>query len=148
MSQREKRYLVWEAVLCFALPAYHLLWGILFSPVLIAGAARGVTYMIVHLLCTLGGCLGLVALVLALRYVFEKMDRLPWAFILPAMLVGLVSIWATMTGQFTEFDLNWFSILAIGAPTACSIHILWLAVRKARGGSPNDAMHATREVAR
>jgi hypothetical protein len=148
MRESEKRRLVWEAALSFALPAYYLFWGVLFSPLLVAGAARGVAYVIVHLLCTVGGCLGLIALISTLRYVLGKKDRLSWVFVVPATVAGLVSIWATMTGQFRGFDLNWFSILTMGAPTLCSAHILWLARQKFRLEPPNKSMHATCEDAR
>jgi hypothetical protein len=148
MRESEKRRLVWEVALCFALPAYHLFWGVLLSPLLIAGAARGVAYVIIHLLCTVGGCLGLVALVSTLRYLLGKKDRLLWVFVIPATVAGLVSIWTEMTGQFTGLDLNWFSVLTMGAPTLCSAHILWLARQKFRREPPNKPMHATCEDAR
>lgn len=148
LSETQKRWLVWETLLSFALPTYFLFWGVLFSPVLIAGAARGVGYMIVHLLCTLGGVLGLVALVLVLRYIIRKRDGLPWIFVVPAIGVGLGSIWTTMTGQFTGIDLNLFSVLSVGAPTVCSVHVLWLAIQRSRNEPPKKRMHATCEDAR
>jgi hypothetical protein len=80
--------------------------------------------------------------------VLGKKDRLSWVFVVPAMVIGLVSIWATMTGQFRGFDLNWFSVLTMGAPTLCSAHILWLARQKFRLEPPNKSMHATCEDAR
>jgi hypothetical protein len=144
MSKTQKRWLVWETVLSFALPTYFLFWGVLFSPVLLAGAARGVGYVIVHLLCTLGGILGMVALVFVLRYIVRKRDSLPWVFVAPAMVLGLASIWTTMTGQFTGIDLNWFSVLAVGAPTVCSVHVLWLAIQRSRNEPPNKRRWASR----
>ncbi|MBB6094242.1 hypothetical protein HNQ60_003123 [Povalibacter uvarum] len=129
----EKPWLVIEAVLCFALPAYFLFWGLLLFPMLLAGAARGFGYVIVQVLCTLGGFLGMVALVLTLRYLRNRRDHLPWAFVVSGMALGLLAIWTTMTGQFTGLSLDWFSVLTLALPTLCSIHLLWLAVRKFRG---------------
>ena len=146
MRQVENRWLVIEAVLCFGLPAYFLFWGLLFLPVLLAGAARGFGYVIVHTLCTVGGLLGMAALVLTLRYLRNRRDQLPWVFVVSGMASGLVSIWTTMTGQFTGLSLNWFSVLALAPPTLCSVHFLWLAVQKFRNERPNKLLHATRET--
>jgi tellurite resistance protein TehA-like permease len=148
MKQIQKRLLMFEVVLCFALPAYLLFWGLLLFPLLLAGAARGIGYVIVHMLCTLGGGLGMVALVLALRYILRKRDHLPWGVVVSGMVLGLVAISATMTGQFTGISLDWFFVLTLALPTFCSVHILWLAVQRFRSEQPNKSLHATCEDAR
>jgi len=150
MSTRATKYLVVaEAVLCFALPTYFLFWGVLTLPLWLLGAGNGATYALIHALSTIGGCLGLIALVLTIRYVVAPESRfIHWYVVVPLTVVGIVSIWTAMTGQFSGFDLNWFFILSTIAPTLCASHLLWLAVRKYRSGPPNKPMHATCEDAR
>ena len=147
MNQMQKHWLMFEVVLCFALPAYFLFWGLLFLPVLLVGAARGFGYVIVHVLCTVGGALGMVALVLTLRYIRDRRDHLPWLFVVSGMAFGLASILTTITGQFRSFSPSWFAAITLVPPTLCSLHILWLAVQKYRIERPNKLLHATREDA-
>jgi len=150
MNARATKYLVIaEAVLCFALPTYFLFWGVLTLPLWLLGAGNGAAYALVHGLSTLGGCLGLIALALTVRYVVASESRfMPWYVVAPLTAVGIVSIWTAMTGQFSGFELNWFSVLSTIVPTLCAIHLLWLAVRKYRSESPNKPMQATGEDAR
>ena len=150
MKTRATKYLVVaEAVLCFALPTYFLFWGVLTMPLWLLGAGNGTKYALIHAFSTIGGCLGLIALVLTIRYVIAPESRfMPWYVVVPLTAVGIVSMWTTMTGQFSGFDLNWFSIASTIAPTLCASHVLWLAVRKYRSGAPNKAMQPTCEDAR
>jgi hypothetical protein len=67
---------------------------------------------------------------------------------LPLNAAGLLSIWATMTGQFEGFELNGFSFLSIVVPTLCTVHFLWLAMRRCRNESPDKPIQATCEDAR
>jgi hypothetical protein len=141
MKRRTMRYLlVAEAVFCFALPAYFLLWGILTLPLWLLGAGNDATYALIHALCILGGWLGLIALVLVMRYLLRsEPTRMYWLPVLPLVAVGTLSIWTTMTGHFARFELNWFSLLSTIAPTLCAAHLLWLALRRYRSerlGSP------------
>jgi hypothetical protein len=150
MNTRATKYLVLaEAVLCFALPTYFLFWGILTLPLWLLGAGNGAAYAVIHALSTIGGCSGLLALVLTIRYVIAPESRfMPWYVVVPLMAVGIVSIWTVMTGQFSGFELSWFSVLSTIAPTLCAVHLLLLAARKYRTESPNKPMHATCEDAR
>jgi hypothetical protein len=143
MKTRGAKYFVAaEALLCFGLPTYFLFWGVLTLPLWLLGAGRGATYALIHALTVIGGCAGLIALVITIRYVVgPESEFMPWYAVIPLTIVGIVSIWATMTGQFSGFELNWFSV-----PTLCAIHLLWLAVRKRRNGPPNKPMHATCET--
>jgi hypothetical protein len=150
MKQRTRKYLlIGEAIVCFALPTFFLFWGTLTLPLWILGASNGATYPLVHALCTIGGWFGLVALVLVLRYLLRTgPTRIRWFLVLPLNAAGLLSIWATMTGQFEGFELNGFSFLSIVVPTLCTVHFLWLAMRRCRNESPDKPIQATCEDAR
>ena len=144
-----------EVILSFALPVHSLSFGIVTLPVLITGALKGVGFAIVHALCTIGGCFGVWAIQEAAKYYLSEWParRSHWLWPLICADIGVVSLWTEMTGQFTGFDLNWYSVVAAVAPTLCTIHIFVLALRKWRSelGSvrrPNNALQATRENAR
>jgi len=47
---------------------------------------------------------------------------LPWVF----------AIWITMTGHFQEVAFNWFTGIALFAPTLCTAHLLALSLRSRR----------------
>lgn len=142
-----KFVLVIEAVICFALPAYFLFWGVLTLPLWLLGARNGATYALIHALCAIGGSMGLIALVLVLRYLLRaEPNRMHWMLVLPLVAAGILSIWVTTTGQFEGFEFSWFSLLSTIAPTLCAIHLLWLAFHKHRSESPNNRMEATHKT--
>src|SRR5262245_27188164 len=80
-----------EAILCFALPAYFLFWGVLTLPIWVLGARSGAGYAAVHALSTLGGCLGLWALFKTLRYyVSTQPIKTPrWGLMALFMTIGV-----------------------------------------------------------
>ncbi len=126
-----KRFILTEVALCFSLPAYFLFWGVLTLPLWLVGASRGATYALIHALCSVGGLLGLIGLVVVLRYLLRNQPpRMPWFVILALMAAGLLSIWTATTGQFEGFELDWFFLLSTIAPTLCTVHLLWLSARK------------------
>jgi uncharacterized membrane protein len=150
MKPRAMKYLVLtEVAFCFALPAYFLFWGILSLPIWLLGAGSGAAFALIHALCIVGGLLGVIGLVRVVRYLLRTQpSRMRWYVVVPLMAAGLLSIWTTMTGQFAGFGLDWFSVLSTIAPTVCTIHLLWLSLRKSRSESPNKPMQATCEDAR
>jgi hypothetical protein len=121
-----------EVVLCFALPGYFLLWGLITLPIWFLGATSGVGFAVIDVLSTIGGCLGIWAVVKTLRFYLARRPVSPpnWTVLVFASLAGIISIWTEMTGQFAGFVLDWFSVISTIAPTACAIHILYLAMRK------------------
>jgi hypothetical protein len=123
-----------EVVVAFALPAYMLLWDLFTLPVSIRGAIRGAGYAAIDSASVVGGCLGIWALVRALRFCLASQPtRKPNLGVLAVFgALGLVSLWAAMTGQFKEFTWDGFSVLTIVLPTLVAIHIAAWAVRKAR----------------
>ena len=146
---RVKYLVLTEVAFCFALPAYFLFWGILSLPIWLLGAGNGAAFASIHALCVVGGLLGVIGLVLVVRYLLRAQPpRMRWAVVVPLMAAGLVSIWTTMTGQFAGFGLNWFSVLSTVVPTLCTIHLLWLSLRKSRNESPNKPLQETCEDAR
>jgi len=127
-----KFFVVAEVVVCFALPGYFLLWGLITLPMWFMGATSGAGFAAIHLLSTIGGCLGIWAVVKALLFYLARSPAAPpnWTVIVLFSLAGIISIWTEMTGQFAGFELDWFSGISMIAPTACAIHVLYLAKRK------------------
>jgi hypothetical protein len=156
MLKFNARYIVaLEVFLCFALPTYFLFWGLVTLPVWLIGASSGAGYAAIHALSTIGGVLGLWALLRTLRYyVSARAIRAPnWRLTILLMTAGIASIWTEMTGQFAGFELDWFSLISVIAPTLCSIHVLFLAIHKSRRPSaspegPNNSLRAAHEDAR
>jgi hypothetical protein len=141
-----------EVVLCFALPGYFLLWGVITLPMWFSGATSGAGFAVIHLLSTIGGCLGIWAVVKALRFYLTRHPAAPpnWIVIGLSSLAGIISIWTEMTGQFAGFELDWFTAISMIAPTACAVHVLYLAMRKPRIEfaaliAPNKSLERTRE---
>lgn len=132
-----------EVAFCFAVPAYFLFWGTVSLPIWLLGADSGAAFALIHALCIVGGLLGVIGLFRVVRYLFRtEPPRIRWPVVVPLMAAGLLSIWTTMTGQFAGFELDWFSVLSTIAPTLCTIHLLWLSLRKSRNESPNKPMQA------
>ena len=142
-----KTLLAVEATICFALPAYFLFWGVLTLPLWLRGWQ--VTYALIHLLCTIGGLMGMAAVIRVMYYVLSSVSRpINWYIIGPLLLVGILATWTEMTGQFAGFSLNPFWLFIVGAPTICTAHVVWLAMRKKAGAEPNKLLQATCEDAR
>lgn len=127
--------LVAEVTLCFALPAYFLFWGLVTVPMWYFAALRGGTYAIWALAYVVGGCLGIVAIIAFTRYLTAPSDGRPFAAIRNTVfaIVGLASIWGTVTDDFRVLDLDWFTFAVAGVPSLCFVHFLVLALRKAGG---------------
>ena len=121
-----------EVMLCFAIPAYFLFWGVLTLPVWFIGASSGAGFAAIHALSTVGGCLGIWAIVRALRFYLARRPVAPpnWTVLVLFSIAGIASIWTEMTGQFAGFELDGFTAISLIAPTLCTIHILFLAMRK------------------
>src|SRR5262245_12255509 len=102
-----------EVVVCFALPAYTLFWGIVSAPLFYFAWMRGGTYAAWTLAETFAGCLGVVAAVACVRYVVSARTKRGFAAIrnIVFALTGVTAIWSTATAQFQFFDLNVFTIV-------------------------------------
>lgn len=147
MNRSMKWLTVSEVVVCFALPAYFLFWGVVTLPLWLMG--RPAAYAIIHALCTIGGILGMLALVRVLRYVLSSQERSPNWYVVGSLAgLGVLSLWTEITGQFIWPYLNLVTALVVMAPTLCTAHLVWLGLRKARRGGSNKPMHATCENAR
>ncbi len=134
---------VLEVVLCFALPGYFLFWGVVTLPVWFMGVTSGAGFATVHFLCTIGGCLGIWAIFTALRFYLARRPTAPpnWTVVVLFSVVGVISIWTEMTGQFAGFQFDWFSVMSMIAPTACAVHVLYLAMRKPPANSAAVGEH-------
>ena len=128
------RWVIWsEVVLCFAIPAYFLAWGVLTFPIWLGEGLGGAGFALVHALCTIGGCGGIWAVQTATTYYLRDAPQAPnWLLLLLMADVGILSLWTEMTGQFAGLDLelHWFDILSTIAPTICTIHVFAVAIRK------------------
>jgi hypothetical protein len=126
--------------------------GVLVLPLTLPGAISEAGFDVIQVLCTLGGCLGLWALFVTMRYYLSSKPLKPpnWSIIVALTAAGVVSIWTVMTGQFAGFELGWFSTLTMIAPTLCAGHILLLAMLKSKhesqtGVTPNNRLQRTGE---
>lgn len=118
--------LIAETVLTFLLPAYFWLWGALTAPLWILGAVREDVPAAINLLCVVGGLLGAIGITSLLRQIISMQPPTRRQFKVAASLsvFGLVAVWTMMTGHFQGFELNWFTVIAIIAPTLCTAHLL------------------------
>ncbi len=136
-----------EVVVCFALPVYFLFWGVLSLPLWFMG--WNATYATIHALCTVGGFVGIVALIRVAYYVLSSdAPAINWYVAGPLLFLGVLATWTEMTGQFAGFSLDPFWLFMFLAPTVCTAHLVRLAVRKAQHTEPNKLLHATCEDAR
>src|SRR4051812_17236951 len=121
-----------EVVLCFALPAYFLFWGVVTLPIWLMGASAGAAHAVIDVIAVLGGCLGVWTLLRVLRfYLTARASRAPnWPLMVILATVGIASLWVEMTGQLASFELDWFSLASMVLPTLCAAHILALGIRK------------------
>lgn len=133
-SKLRTSLLIAEVVVCFALPAYLLFWGVVTTPLWLFAAMRGGTYAIWTLLYSVGGSLGVVAIVAFVRFVVSNRDQARLAATRNTVfaLAGIVPLWGTVTDDFRTFDLNPFSFLTAIVPSACFLHFAYLALNKSR----------------
>ena len=139
-----------EVILCFALPAYFLFWGVLTLPIWLMGTHTGLDFATIHALCVIGGLLGMWGMVRTLRlYLSKKARATHWPLTFTLVAVGVASIWIEMTGQFAGLTLDWGSVLMIFAPTLCAIHVLVLAMKRSKelaiAAAPDNSPERTRE---
>jgi hypothetical protein len=133
-SKLRTSLLITEVIACFALPAYLLFWGVVTAPMWLFAAMRGGTYAIWTLLYSVGGCLGIAAIVAFVRYVVSTRDEAQLGAIhnTAFALAGIIPLWGAVTDDFSTFDLNPFSFLVAIVPSACFLHFACLALRKSR----------------
>lgn len=132
--------LITEVVVCFALPAYLLFWGVITAPAWLFAAMRGGTYALWTLAYDVGGCLGIVAIVAFLRYVTSSSDERKFAAVRNTAfaVAGLASIWGTVTDNFRSVDVDPFTFMAAIVPSLCFVHFLILALRKSGARRSGD----------
>jgi hypothetical protein len=152
MSRRTLRLLlILEAVVCFALPAYFLVWGLVTLPVWLAGV--GSLDNAINVACIFGGLLGMLGLACAL--VQATQSETPGMELAVANsllgLVGLISLWTIMTDRFRGVELNWFLVFVLLPPTICGVHLAVIVFRRIayheRPSLPRTAHEQTRSAA-
>lgn len=120
-----------EAIACFAIPLYFLFWAVLS---LIPMAVVGENFASFNSLVTLAGCLGVVALFNAVRFLVTGNGRgaaeSPFLKIFAA--IALLALWAIVTNQFREFSPDYGTLLLAGLPTLAAAHFIWLVQRRIR----------------
>ena len=123
-----------EAVICFALPAYALFWGLITAPLWYFAWQRGGEYAGWHLLYAAGGCFGIVAVVAFVRHLVSSDPERTFAAgrnIVFAIL-GLAALWSSVTDRFATFQLDPFTFAIAVLPSLCFAHFVILALRKSR----------------
>lgn len=127
-------WLVAEAAFAFAIPAYFWVWGVIALPLWILGAASDDPTALLNLASVVGGFLGAIGLLTLLRQIIssQPVGTSKFIFITVLCACGLLAIWTMMTGHLHAFMLNWFTVVAIVAPTLCTVHLLILCRRLLR----------------
>jgi hypothetical protein len=135
MSKLRKRLLIAEVIICFALPAYMLFWGVVSIPVWVDVVLRHGTYAIWNLASIAGGCLGVVAIIAFVRYLTSSDER-RFAVVRNSVmaLAGLVAVWSIATDKFTSFGLDPFTLIGAAVPTLCFTHLAALTIRRLSAG--------------
>ncbi len=129
MTQILKIALVVEVIVCFAMPLYSLLWGLVILWGSLGGALAGSRTGTVDALTTLGGLLGVASLVAVLRYYISTTSRpLNWRLHSVLGLAGLLSLWTATGAGDIEFNLG-YAIFVV-APTLCALHVAALSFAK------------------
>jgi uncharacterized membrane protein len=144
------------AALSLAMPLMLLAVGVAMSPLWIAGALDDRDNSRMFVLCTLGGCLGILALYQTLRYWLsaDRSQRLNWIRMLSFIAAGLTSLWFMFTRGFSALPSGRVVVVYLVVPTLCAALLLFLAAKKARscsvnsGSPPNNALQRTCEDAR
>ena len=121
-----------EVVVSFALPAYLLGWGLLTFPYWTGAASDTQGQAAIYVACIVGGCLGIWGLVRVLRSCLGRQgSRRPHLGLTAALgFVGLLSLWAPLTGSFTAFELEFVTMMSLLAPTFAGMHLLIWAWRR------------------
>ena len=122
--------LILEAVICFALPAYFLFWGLLTLPVWLQGT--GSLDNAINVASIFGGLLGMLGVAFAL--VESTQSETPSMEMAVANsllgLIGLMSLWTIMTDRFRGIEINWFLAFALLLPTICAVHLAVIVFRR------------------
>ena len=123
-----------EAIVCFAVPTYIWLWGVITTPLWYFAAARVGSFPFLHVGYIVGGGLGLVALIAFVRYLSRRDVDAPFSWIRNVVFAsaGLLSAWGYVTTDFEYFDVNGFVGLSAGLPSLCFAHLIFLSRRKIR----------------
>ena len=126
--------MIGEVVLAYAIPAYFWLWGLIMLPFWVLSVTTGGDTAVWYLASMLGGFVGMIGIVAVLTQIVSerRRGRLPFICFTILCSCGVFAIWTVMTDRFQAFEVNWFSLLGIVAPTACTIHLLVLYGRPPR----------------
>lgn len=130
--------LIAEVVLCFGIPTYFLLWGLVTFPLWTdAAAARSGLHSWMIFAITVG-CLGLGGLFLLLMSLLssesQEMSK-QWIVVTSLLLsVGLAALVAFLTTGFRDLRIGFdvAALLFFWAPLGCCLHLVALAIRRSR----------------
>lgn len=133
-SRLRAALLATEAIVCFALPTYIWLWGVITTPLWYFAAARVGSFPFLHVAYIVGGAFGLAALIAFVRYLSRQDADAPFSLTRNVVFAcaGLLSMWGYVTTDFEYFDVNGFAALAAGLPSLCLAHMIFLCLRKIR----------------
>jgi hypothetical protein len=124
-------WLILEAVLAFAIPAYFWIGGLFTLPFWLWITASADPAAIAMLVSLFAGIPALVSIIGLLAAVIARAPVSVAKFSVLAVLssCGVLGIWSTITGQFEIFDPDPLTLIATIAPTACTLHLLVLCAR-------------------
>lgn len=129
-----RNLLVIEALVCFALPLYFLFWGVISFPLWTGGLGSGAAYLWWYVFDVVGGLLGIVGIVILLRYgvTDSSVRAFPAVSVGAFALAGLLAVWQAPSDGFSEFNLNLGTFLLAIMPTLCTLHLYVLALMRSR----------------
>jgi hypothetical protein len=132
-SRLRASLIITEAVLCFALPTYMVVWWVTTAPAFYFAWLRGGSYAAWNVVYALGGCLGIASMVAFVRYLTSaQLREFSIARNVALGLLGIGSIWAFVTEHFTHADVGLFGLVLAAPPTICLLHFLTLTFGKRR----------------
>lgn len=122
-------WLILEAILSYAVPAYFWIIGLFWLPFLLWTAASmepaDVVGILVPFFAGLSALFGLAGL-LTVAISREPVSVTKLGVLALLSGCGVLGIWSTVTGNFESFDVEPLTLVGTIAPTACTLHLLVL----------------------
>ena len=122
-------WLILEAVVAYAIPAYFWIMGLLTLPLWLWMTASAASADAIGMLVSwFVGIPALVALVGLLTVAISREPVSVAKFSLLAIFScsGVLGVWSTITGRFEIFDFDLLTLVVAIAPTLCTVHLLVL----------------------
>jgi hypothetical protein len=122
-------WLILEAVLAYAVPAYYWIMGLFTLPLWLWMTASAepadAIGMLASLFVGIPAMVGLVGL-LTVAISREPVSAAKFGLLAFLSCCGVLGIWSTVTGRFESFELEPLLLVVTIAPTICTLHLLVL----------------------